>query len=348
MPKKELEKLIGFSLIVSVAALYGSTKIPATAFIQCSLYLVIIFVWLIGYLAYFVRKYHLNENYRNLVTYKNLVVIVISIIVFILIIDFIFYYEPKVVNFFTQKFVSKKSKNIDIKTLVDTINGGLKFLTSSSVVALFTYLISKINDYKKVHTLEIQLFNTATFSKNAETIIPNDTKRINLSLHNFSNNIANIFFLGICKEDVAGNVLEKKGWDKNFIDGKLPKGPKSLEKITPDNDSKLQIIDVSKLREALNSMPSFDEDYGYRLCAVYYVQEGENTNLSIIKKHFILEYSTDEKDEESRLNNLKTGAQCYQIAEQIRKYASVIPNKDYKKWALQVADRIDPTVANDN
>ena len=74
MPKKELEKLIGFSLIVSVAALYGSTKIPATAFIQCSLYLVIIFVWLIGYLAYFVRKYHLNENYRNLVTYKNLTV----------------------------------------------------------------------------------------------------------------------------------------------------------------------------------------------------------------------------------------------------------------------------------
>ena len=112
MPKKELEKLIGFSLIVSVAALYGSTKIPATAFIQCSLYLVIIFVWLIGYLAYFVRKYHLNENYRNLVTYKNLVVIVISIIVFILIIDLIFYYEPKVVNFFTQKFVSKKSRRL--------------------------------------------------------------------------------------------------------------------------------------------------------------------------------------------------------------------------------------------
>ena len=45
---------------------------------------------------------------------------------------------------------------------------------------------------------------------------------------------------------------------------------------------------------------------------------------------------------------MKNGAQCYQIAEQIRKYASVIPNKDYKKWALQVADRIDPTVANDN
>lgn len=344
MPKKELGKLIGFSLIINIVALYFSTKLFPNIFLQSSFYLIIIFLWLICYLAYFIKKFHLNENYRNLVNYKKLIVISISIIIFILISDAIFYYEPQVTKFFTKGiFISSgKDKNTGdkkIKLIINIIDSIFKFLTSSAVLTLFIYLISKINDYRKAYTLEIQLFNVATFSDKTDIIIPNDTKQFNLSLHNFSRNTVDVFFLGICREDVVKDILEKKDWDKIFFNGKLPKGPKSFEKIKPNDNSKLQIINVAQLEKVLSNSPSLGEGNGYRLCAIYYVQEGENINLPIVKKHFVLEYNKKDKEESGYYNSCKAEMQYYQLTEQVRNYNVINPDSDYRNAILRMLNQ---------
>lgn len=341
MPKKELIKLVVLTLIVNVALMIFSTVAFSNSLAQYSSYLILVFVCLLLYLKRFVRKYHINENYRNLLTYRKMIISILTVIILILIGDTIFYLVPQAINYFEKEY---NNKRIDLNgELIDSI---FKILTSSVFISFPTYLVSKINSFKKADALTVQLFNTATYFHNTDVVIPNNTKEFSLSLHNFSKNAVNAFFLGICEENDVKKILDERNWNNNFIIGKLPKSPKSFEKIEPNKDSKLRIIKVEQLKDELQRRLLFHAEEGYKLCAVYYIQEEKNANWVTIKKHFILEYNAKEKNTKVRFEKYLHQLQCHRLAVQYRKYAAINPDKNYKRWLFREADRLDPLILN--
>lgn len=334
MTKRELCKLIASIVFLNIVVLASiSHFMPNVSnLLQCSIYLIVIFLLLLLYMRYIMKKYSLNENYRNIIEYRKARKIIALIISGIIIVLITFNYAPEL--------------NSDIIEFI------IKLVVSSGIGAT---IITAINSHVRSNDLIIQIFNIAPYygKGNSELIISNDIEEFTLSLHNFSENSVQVFFLGICDEKGLSSMFNEKDWNKNFWSEKgmganLPKESKSLEEVKPNGDSETKKINVKQL-ENFFAKDSSCEGKKYKLCAVYYVQEGKNVNLITAKKHFTLECGKKEKldknDEKDRVENLINETHNYQLAMQIRNYAASISDKVYKNWALQEADRFDPNVS---
>lgn len=188
---------------------------------------------------------------------------------------FAFYQLPSLL----QLIVGKKNKDntIDINKIASVIKVFFPTISAPLIVKLGS---KSINNFINGNDVVIQLFGVATFynHNHLELMIPNDTDEFALSLHNFSKNTVNAFYLGVCEENSVKDLLDKKDWNKEFIDGKLPKRPQDFEKIKPNKNSKLQKIEVTKIKEFFEKEPYYNKTNGYKLCAVYYIQEEKNTD----------------------------------------------------------------------
>lgn len=335
-------KLIFWTLIISILTFCVTSNYIPDKRIQLLAYFAVIFIWLWMYLKWNMQKYHFNENYRNIKKYRKTVILIIFILILIGLAVFAFYRLPSLL----QLIIDKKNK--DNATDINKIVNAIKVLFPTISAPLIVRWCSKsINNFINGNDAVIQLFDVATFynHNHLELMIPNDTDEFALSLHNFSKSTITAFYLGVCEENSVKDLLDKKGWNKEFIDGKLPKEPESFEKIKPNGDSKLQKIEVTKIKDFFEKEPYYNKINGYKLCAVYYIQEEKNTDLVKIEKHFTLEYDDKEKVERKYLKKIINETQYHNFATQIREYAAQIPNKNYKELVLREADRLDPTVS---
>lgn len=334
--------LIIETLIISVVTFCITSKYIPDTKIQLLVYFAVIFIWLWIYLKWNVHKYHFNENYRNIKKYRKIVILIIFILILIGLAVFAFYQLPSLL----QLIVGKKNKDntIDINKIASVIKVFFPTISAPLIVKLGS---KSINNFINGNDVVIQLFGVATFynHNHLELMIPNDTDEFALSLHNFSKNTVKAFYLGVCEENSVKDLLDKKDWNKEFIDGKLPKGPQDFEKIKPNKNSKLQKIEVTKIKEFFEKEPYYNKTNGYKLCAVYYIQEEKNTDLIKIEKHFTLEYDDQEKVERRYLKKIINETQYHNLAMQIREYAATIPDKNHKELVLREADLIDPTVS---
>ena len=211
------------------------------------------------------KYYHLYENYRQIQTFRSLS-IAISITSVVLILFASTSYFDNILN----EIIKKYSSTINISDI--------KNLTQTGI-ALFGSFSGFMSNISNPHALTIRFYNVAMFYNNrkAEISIPSQTKSFNLSLHNFSNQAVEVFFLGVCHKDKVKDIMNVKGWNESFVfpkNANIPYSAKSFERIEPNGDSKTQTIDCNALKD--------NDEY----CAVYYIKEDKRQHNIFITRHF--------------------------------------------------------------